>query len=388
MRSISRHPHNVVELLQDLVSISSVNPQGVPGTDLTGELAIANYVGDFLRRAGAEVTLEEIAPGRPNVIADFSPKNQSAHIAFAPHLDTVSVLGMNIPPFDAEIRDGKLYGRGATDTKGPMAAGLWALHEWARSPERPSSSIRWSFLGLMNEEAGNSGAQALADRNYACDLMLVLEPTEMQVVNAQKGILWFEIKTHGRSCHASTPELGSNAIEAMGDIIEAIKRDLIPKLAREAHPVLGPTTLNIGTIEGGSKVNVVPDGCRMEADCRFVPGLTRETIRSLIEASVHAVAPDAVVTIQRCSPPLNTDATLPWVARLGQTAGGFASAPWYADAGILNAPYCPAICIGPGHIAQAHTRDEFICVRALEDGAALFRRWISVAEDAARSSTS
>jgi acetylornithine deacetylase/succinyl-diaminopimelate desuccinylase-like protein len=386
MRSISHHPRNVVELLKDLVAISSVNPQGVPGTDLTGERAIAQYVAEFLRHAGAKVTLEDVLPGRPNVIADFTPEHPKAHLAFVPHLDTVSVLGMTIPPFDPVVHDDKLYGRGATDTKGPMAAGLWALHEWAHSPERATSSIRWSFLGLMNEEAGNSGAQALADRKYACDLMLVLEPTEMRVVNAQKGILWFEISTRGRSCHASTPELGDNAIATMGDILEVIRRDLMPRLAREAHPALGPTTLNIGTIQGGSKLNVVPDQCRIEVDCRFVPALTQEAIRSMIETRVRQAVPEAVVTIQRCSPPLNTDAALPWVARLGQQAGGFTSAPWYADAGILNAAHCPAVCIGPGHIAQAHTRDEFISVKALEQGAVFFRRWITVAEAAARAS--
>jgi acetylornithine deacetylase/succinyl-diaminopimelate desuccinylase-like protein len=387
MRSISLHPRNVVELLQELVAISSVNPQGLPGTDHTGELAIANYAADFLRQAGAHVTLEEVLPGRPNVIADFLPASPKAHLSFAPHLDTVSVLGMTIPPFDPIVRDGKLFGRGATDTKGPMAAALWALCEWARSPARKSSSIQWSFLGLANEEAGNTGAQALAARHYSSDLMLVLEPTEMRVVNAQKGILWFEIVTHGRACHGSTPELGRNAIEAMGDVLNVIKHEIIPHLARDPHPILGPTTLNVGTIQGGSKINIVPDFCRIEVDCRFIPALTLKTSHALIESRVREAVPEAVVTIQRCSPPLNTETSLPWVARLGNEAGGFASAAWYADAGILNAPHCPAVCIGPGHIAQAHTRDEFISVAVLEQGAAFFRRWIDVAEDAARASS-
>lgn len=376
-------PHNVVELLQDLVAISSVNPQGIPGTDQTGELAIAEYVADFLRRSGADVSLQEVLPGRPNVVAHFTPQQPKAHLSFAPHLDTVSVLGMTISPFDPVVRDGKLFGRGATDTKGPMAAALWALHDWAHSPERHSSSIQWSFLGLMNEEAGNSGAQALADKKYASDLMLVLEPTEMAVVTKQKGILWLEISSSGRACHGSTPELGRNAIEAMGDVLRLIKEELIPSLACEPHPALGPTTLNVGTIAGGSKINIVPDYCRIEIDCRFIPNHGLEMIQNLIETSLRQVLPDAVVKIQRCSPPLDTDESLPWVQRLGHEAGGFASAAWYADAGILSARHCPSICIGPGHIAQAHTKDECISVRALEEGAAFFRRWITSAEQTA-----
>jgi acetylornithine deacetylase/succinyl-diaminopimelate desuccinylase-like protein len=375
-----RHPRNVVELLADLVSISSVNPQGLPGTDLTGEQAIAEYTADFLRRSGAEVTLEEVLPGRPNVLASFRPQKPRARLSFAPHLDTVSVVGMSIPPFAAAIREGKLFGRGATDTKGPMAAGLWALHEWALSPERTSSAIEWSFLGLMNEEAGNSGAQALADRKFESDLILVLEPTEMAVVTAQKGILWLEISTEGRACHGSTPELGRNAIAAMGEILHFIHADLIPRLARETHPALGPTTLSVGTISGGSKINIVPEQCRIEIDCRFIPSHGLEEIRGLLEEGLRRVAPDAVLKIQRCSPPLHTSEALLWVKHLGEQAGGFTSSAWYSDAGILSAPHSPCICIGPGHIAQAHTKDEFIAVADLEKGAAFFRRWISSAE--------
>jgi acetylornithine deacetylase/succinyl-diaminopimelate desuccinylase-like protein len=375
-------PRNVVELLQNLVAIPSVSPDGQPGTEHTGELALAQYVGEFLRDAGAEVTLDEILPGRPNVIAHFTPSKPKAQLSFAPHLDTVSVLGMTISPFDPVVRDGKLYGRGASDTKGPMAAALWALQEWAKSAERASSAIQWDFLALMNEEAGNLGAQTLADRKYSTDLMMALEPTELSVINVQKGIFWFEISTPGRACHGSQPELGRSAIAAMGEILHVIQHELIPLLARDPHPELGPTTLNVGTISGGNKINVVPDWSRIEVDCRFVPAHTLEFLRAQIEEHVLRVVPDAVVKIWRCSPPLDTDAKLPWVARLGKEARGFTSAAWYADAGILNAPHCPSICIGPGNIEQAHTKDEFIHVRDLEDGAEFFRRWISVAERA------
>jgi acetylornithine deacetylase/succinyl-diaminopimelate desuccinylase-like protein len=379
-----RTPSHVVELLQDLVAISSVNPSGNPGTDQTGEMAIAEYVAEFLKRDGAEVVLEEVLPGRPNVLALFPPVETKARLAFAPHLDTVSVAGMSIPPFAAAVRDGRLWGRGATDTKGPMAAGLWALHEWAQSSERRDSAIEWSFLGLMNEEAGNSGAQALADRQYASDLVLVLEPTEMAVVNEQKGILWFEIVTPGRACHGSTPELGRSAIAAMGEVLHYLHHDLIPRFAREAHPVLGPTTFSVGTIDGGSKINIVPDRCRIEVDCRFIPPHGLAEIQGVLEEGLKRAAPEAVLKIERCSPPLNTSPDLPWVKRLGAEAGRFAASAWYADAGILSAPHCPCVCIGPGHIAQAHTKDEFIAVAELEQGAAIFRRWIGAAERAAR----
>ncbi len=374
-------PTNVIELLQELVAIPSVNPHGNPGTDHVGEQAMGEYVADFLRGLGAEVALDPIEPGRPNVVASFEPKKAEAHLAFAPHLDTVSVTGMTIPPFDPVIRDGKMFGRGSSDTKGPMAAALWALRDWAQSSARAKSRIRWTFLALMGEEAGNDGAHAMAKKDFSSDLTLVLEPTSLGVVTAHKGSLWIEITTAGLACHGSTPDKGRNAIYAMRRVLEVIEQKIIPNLARQSHPKLGPSTMSVGTISGGSKVNIVPDACRIEVDCRVVPGVETEKLRASIEAELRAVVPEAEVRLQRYSPPLDTDESLPWVKKLGGQARGFTTAPWFSDASVLSSPKCPSVCIGPGSIAQAHTKDEFILLRDLEEGTALFKRWIQLAEE-------
>jgi acetylornithine deacetylase/succinyl-diaminopimelate desuccinylase family protein len=374
-------PANVIELLRDLVAIPSVNPTGHPGTDQVGEQAIGNYVADFLRAAGADVSLDQVEPGRPNVVAEFAPAAAKApRLAFAPHLDTVSVAGMTIPPFDPTIRDGKLWGRGASDTKGPMAAALWALREWAQGPARSRSRIHWTFLALMGEEAGNDGAHALANKGFASDLVLVLEPTELGVVTAHKGVLWMEVSTTGVACHGSTPERGQNAIYAMRRALEIIEEKFIPALTKKSHPKLGSPTLNVGTIAGGRKINIVPDECRIELDCRLVPGVDAEELRQCLEKELLAAVPGAEVRGQRHSKPLDTPENLPWVQRLGRQARGFVTAPWFSDASVLGGPHCPAVCIGPGSIAQAHTRDEFISIRDLEDGVDFFRRWIAAAE--------
>lgn len=376
------NPKNVVELLQDLVAIPSVNPQGNPGTDFVGEQALGDYVADFLRVLGAEVLLRHVEIGRPNVIATFAPeKPAKAHLAFAPHLDTVSVEGMTISPFDPAIRDGKLFGRGSSDTKGPMAAALWAIHEWAKSPARKNSNIHWTFLALMGEEAGNDGAHAIAKTGFASDLTLVLEPTQLGVVTAHKGALWLDLATTGLACHGSTPEKGHSAIYAMRRVLEVIEEKIIPDLARKAHPKLGAPTLNVGTISGGSKINIVPARCQIEIDCRVVPGMEAEKFRSEIESTLRAVVPEVTVSLQRYSPPLDTDESLPWVRRLGETAHGFTTAPWFSDASILSGPHCAAVCVGPGSIAQAHTKDEFILLRDLEEGDHFFRRWMQSAEE-------
>jgi acetylornithine deacetylase/succinyl-diaminopimelate desuccinylase-like protein len=379
-------PRNVVDLLRDLVAIPSVNPQGTPGTGTsgTGEKAMAAYVTDFLRALGAEVRLDEIEPGRPNVVADFLPEAQPprAHLAFAPHLDTVSVAGMTIDPFDPVVREGKIFGRGSSDTKGPLAAALWALHDWAQSPARAQSDIHWTFLGLMGEEAGQEGSQAVARSGFHSDLTLVLEPTSLAVVTAHKGALWMEIETSGVACHGSTPDLGRNAIYAMRRVLTLIEEKMIPELATRVHPKLGATTANVGTIRGGSKINIVPDACRIELDCRIVPGVEPEHLRTLLESVLREAVPDVRVRVQRHAAPLDTDESLPWVKKLGDVARGFTTAPWYSDAAVLAHGGCPAVCVGPGSIAQAHTKDEFITVRDLEDGADFFHRWIVAAESA------
>jgi acetylornithine deacetylase/succinyl-diaminopimelate desuccinylase-like protein len=373
-------PKNVVELLQDLVAIPSVNPQGCPGTDKIGEQAMGEYVAAFLRALGAEVTLEQVEPGRPNVVASFTPGKPVAHLAFAPHLDTVSVAGMTIPPFDPVIRDGKLWGRGSTDTKGPMAAALWAVRDWAQSAARARSRVRWTFLALMGEEAGNDGAHVIANRGFSSDLTLVLEPTQLGVVTAHKGALWLEVDTTGVACHGSTPDKGRNAVYAMRRVLEVIEDKIIPGLSRHSHPKLGPVTMNVGTISGGSKINIVPDKCRIEIDCRVVPNIDAEKFRLQVESDLRAVAPDVTVRLQRFSRPLDTDESLPWVRRLGETGRGLTTAPWFSDASVLTGPRCPAVCVGPGAIAQAHTKDEFILLRDLEEGEAFFRRWMQTAE--------
>jgi acetylornithine deacetylase/succinyl-diaminopimelate desuccinylase-like protein len=373
-------PKNVVELLRDLVAIPSVNPQGNPGTDKTGEQAMGEYVADFLRTLGAEVSLDQVEPGRPNVVAAFTPDKPAAHLAFAPHLDTVSVAGMTIAPFDPVIREGKLFGRGSTDTKGPMAAALWALKEWSQSQARAQSCIRWSFLGLMGEEAGNDGAHAMASQKFSSDLTLVLEPTQLGVVTAQKGVLWLEIDTTGIACHGSTPDQGRNAIYAMRHVLQVIEEEIIPAFAQHTHAKLGHPTINVGTISGGSKINIVPDKCHIELDCRVVPGIDPEQFRQQVANDLAEVAPGATVRIQRFSKPLDTDESLPWVKHLGEQAHGFTTAPWFSDASVLSGAMCPAVCIGPGSIAQAHTKDEFILLSDLEEGAAFFRRWIDSVE--------
>ena len=368
----------VVELARQLIAIPSVNPAGDPGTDQTGEGKMAAFLADFLRQMGAEVSLAEVLPGRPNVIARFpsdsngKKSNQKPRLAFAPHTDTVGVSGMKVPSFSPEIRDGRLYGRGACDTKGPMAAQLWALQEMRH--ELPNLSHEIVFLGLMDEEAGQAGASAAA-ASVPLDFVIVAEPTSNQIVHTHKGCLWLEVITHGIAAHSSRPELGNNAIQAMARVLRGIEEEIAPLLRSKMHPVLGSPTISPGVIRGGQKCNVVPDFCQMEVDIRTIPGMENFAVE--FAAAMEKWSPGVEVRVAKQSAALQTKLDHPVIAGLQKLGCQTTGAPWFCDAAIFSAAGVPSIAIGPGSISQAHTADEFIEIAELEKGAEIFRRFLS-----------
>src|ERR1700736_3231751 len=207
---------SVVDLCQALVQIPSENPSGSVASQ--GEEAIARFVGAFLESLGAEVEYEEIGPGRPNVYGMWAiPPGATQRILFAPHLDTVTVEGMTVDPFLGKCLDGKLYGRGSSDTKGPMAASGWAV----KSVDLSKLNVAVGFAGLVDEEFEQFGAKACAVRQMA-DFAIVGEPTSLNVVYTHKGTAWIEIETQGKSVHASIPETGLNAIDRMTDTLKIL----------------------------------------------------------------------------------------------------------------------------------------------------------------------
>lgn len=374
----------VVRICRDLVSIPSVNPDGDPGTDSTGEKACAQYVGEFLAGLGAEVVYEEVLPGRPNVIGRF-PTHSAAEgrrkprILLAPHTDTVSVSGMSIDPFGAEIRDGQLYGRGACDTKGTMAAMLAALEELGA--ERISElGAEIHFAGFMGEETGQWGSRHFAERHPDYDFALIGEPTECAVVHTHKGSYWCSISTTGRAAHGARPELGENAVLKMTPVIEALYRDFLPRLTSPEfrHPVLGDSTLNLGMIRGGTRTNIVPDSCTIRLDIRITPAVHKagiaELLRDFLRTGGFAVT--MVPDKDAICAPLDTPADHPLVQKMGACGKGLTGAPWFCDAAWLAAVGIPSVAAGPGSIAQAHTADEWISLKELEEGVAFYRRFL------------
>ena len=369
----------VVSLLQQLVRIPSVNPDNSPGTTQTGEETIAVFLAGWLESIGAEVVLEPVQPGRPNLIARFAPLDGRPRILLGPHLDTVGVEGMTVEPFGGEIRDGKILGRGASDTKGPMAAMLWALHD--HQDVLADLPVAVDFVAFMGEESGQWGSKDFVKRHGKdYSFALVGEPTSMQVVHVTKGSLWATLRATGKAAHSSQPERGENAILKLTRALDQLDYHLGAALATFTHPVLGRSTMNVGVIRGGARPNIVPDLAEAEIDIRITPALAAAggALKLLSETIAFHDLPVRLVHPHE-NPPMETPAGHPMIQALLATdpATGLAGAPWFSDAAHLSNGGIPSICIGPGSIDQAHTVDEFIDISALEQGAAFFSAFIS-----------
>src|SRR6202790_4471255 len=360
--------HSVVDLCQALIEIPSENPSGSAASH--GEEAIARFVGEYLKSLGAEVEYEEIGPGRPNVYGMWAiPPGASQRILFAPHLDTVTVEGMTVDPFLGKRLDGRLYGRGSSDTKGSMAAMLWAL----KSVDLSKLKAAVAVAGLADEEFEQLGAQACAARKMA-DFAIVGEPTNLDVVYTHKGTAWIEIETRGKSVHASLPETGVNAIDRMTDTLKILHERFLQICPVEPDPILGKPTLSTGRIHGGAKINVVPDRCYAEIDIRILPGQENMAIAVAEFFKQHQIP--AFVTSIKTSAPLYTSPDNPFITNFIALGSKLTGANWFCDAAFFALEGTPAIAIGPGSIAQAHTADEFIEVAELERGADFFTNYL------------
>ena len=366
------------ELLQALIQIPSVNPEGATNTAHTGEEKLAEFLQPILTNLGAEsVEIIDILPNRPNIVARFpSASPDKPKLLFAPHLDTVSVGTMTIPPFSGEISNGKIHGRGASDTKGTMAAMLWSFHELREI--LPTLEYQIYFAGLMGEEAGQIGARALAE-TFKPDFVIVGEPTKCKVVTAHKGSMWIEITTTGVAAHSSTPEKGDSAIFKMLDLLAWLRPALTERFQKISYPDLGHPTFNFGILQGGERFNIIPNACTLTIDIRLIPDQSPEALLEFITQGARKFDPDLRID-STFSLPLNTDPSHPLVQRLAASGNGVTTAPWFCDAAPFGYQGVPAVAAGPGSIAQAHTDDEFLSLDDLEKGVRFYSSFLKACQ--------
>ena len=371
----------VTKLLSDLVAIPSMNPmgRGRVGKEYS-EQSIAEFVAQFMRKASIDVELQQVSPGRPNVIGVVSVGAQETLMLEA-HLDTVFADSMLIDPFDPIVRDGRLFGRGACDTKGSIAAFLQAVI----NSLKVAKSMRYNVLLLFvsDEEYRFAGAQHAVRHGLKADFGIAGEPTQLRIVRAHKGVTRWKIHTKGIAAHSAYPERGKNAIYAMAKVVGRLEQHSAALSAGHAHQLLGTPSLSVGVIEGGQAVNVVPDHCWIEIDRRTLPGEIAQTVLEPIRSLLSDLEGYEMREPHLSVAGMEVAEQSPIVQGLTQAVRSICgeaiveAAHYATDAGIYNSVGVPTVVFGPGNIAQAHTESEYIELQQLHQAAAIIERFLT-----------
>ncbi len=347
----------VAELAATLVRIDSVNPSLVPGG--AGERAIAAFVAAWLGDHGLEVEVVDAAPGRPCVLGTARGRGGGASLMLNAHLDTVGVAGM-AEPFAAHADGGRLYGRGAYDMKGALAAAMLAIADAARAGLAGDVVL----AAVADEELASLGTTAVLER-VTTNAAIVCEPTELRVAVAHRGFVGFEIETRGVAAHGSRPDLGDDAILHMGPALVALERLDASLRAGEAHPLLGTGSLHAGLIAGGQEYSSYPARCLLSGERRTLPGETADGVARELASALDGVAAEVRTTVARDAFELEPDAPLvrTVLAAAGETAP--AGVPFWADSALTAAAGIPTVLYGPAGDG-AHAAVEWVDVDSLE----------------------
>ena len=367
----------VLDTLADLVRINSVNPEW----NGPGETQVGRYVRDFFEQSEVEVRQEEVLPERNNVMARVPGRDSSRCILLEAHMDTVSTENMAFDPFDPVIEDERMRGRGSCDVKAGLAAMMHAVKE----VERPPCDV--IFATVVDEEHAYRGVLRLIEslrKDSLPEAAVVAEPTELRVIRANKGVLRWDVVTHGKSAHSSRPELGRNAITDMARLILALEKHFAD-ISRRTHPLVGAATGSVGVIEGGAQVNFVPEECRIKIDRRLLPGETSQSAlaqcrefldRELPQVDFEMKPPsinDEAMETSSDSPVVQKGSHILAAMGLDAEPGGVA---FGCDCTKLSRASIPSIIFGPGSIEQAHTVDEYVEVAQVQTALDFYRKFI------------
>jgi succinyl-diaminopimelate desuccinylase len=362
-------PQETTELLQRLVQIDTCNPPG-------GEEPAAELLAGFMEAEGMETELMRLVPGRANVVGRWPGTGARAALLFCGHLDTVPAdkAQWRYDPHAAIIDGDRLYGRGSSDMKSGVVAMAMACVAFARAGVRLAGDLL--FAGTLGEEVDCFGSRDLLEQDLGpISGLVIAEPTRMEVVVAHKGALWLEITTHGKAAHGALPDQGYNAITAMNRLLDRL---VSYQPIFRPHALLSSPTLNVGTIQGGVKTNVVPDRCVLTIDLRTVPGQKHETLVQDVQGIIDALGREdaafqASLRVVNDRPAVETateDPLIQTAMRIGGEQFGRSLTPagigYYTDASILTPGFgVPTLICGPGDERLAHQVDEWVDLSAV-----------------------
>jgi acetylornithine deacetylase len=354
---------SAIRLLRDLIAINSVNPTLVPGAP--GEREIAGAVAAEMRRIGLDVTMDEVAPNRPNVVGVIEGKARGRALMFCGHTDTVGVTGMS-DPFTPAERDGRLYGRGAQDMKAGVAAMIDAARVVA---DRGLASGRLIVAAVVDEEHSSIGAEALAAK-WTADGAIVTEPTDLAIAVGHKGFAWVEVEVLGRAAHGSRPAEGQDAILRLGRVLtwlEALDRTL---QTCAPHPLMGTASLHASIVAGGHELSSYPDRAVLQMERRTLPSEPESTALAEVRDILAILAREdatfrasATPMFSRPAYEVPSDHELPrtLASALSEVGGTLriTGASFWTDAAVLGHAGVPSVLFGPGG-AGLHSTEEYV----------------------------
>ena len=373
----------VVDWLSQMVQIPSVNPvQQGPRAGVPGEKAMAEFLAARFREMGGEVEMEDVLPERPNVYGIWRGQTDR-WVALDVHTDTVSVEQMTDDPFDGRVEDGRVWGRGAVDTKASLALILTLLEDLKKAGERPAPNL--IVVATVSEESGGEGAKAFGEwvqrKGFQLDQLMVAEPTLCVPVHGHKGILAMEFVVRGKTAHSAKPHLGQNAITAAAHLIVALEQEHERLQRVPATTKLGAATLTVSIIQGGKGHNVVPDECHVSAGKRMVPGEDPEQDLAYFAALATNSCPLPVEMKTRIGlGAFYQAADSPWIQQLAEWSRQTPSVvPYGTNALSYGDNVADEIVIfGPGSIDQAHGEVEWVEIAQLEKAMNVYEKWLKM----------
>lgn len=369
---------DAIALTRALVAIDSRNPTLVPGAP--GEHAAAALLAATLQHWGFDVELSEAASGRPNVVATVGRGSRT--LLLAGHLDTVGIEGMVHDPFDPQLRNGRIYGRGSADMKSGVAAMCAAAIRSAAT-----ANCKVIVAAVCDEEYESLGMRALVASGLAADAAVLTEPTRLTIAPAHRGFAWITLRFRGRAAHGSRYDIGVDAIRHAGLFLAGLDALDAGELGGRTHPLLGRASAHASTIAGGEGFSTYPGECVLRIERRTLPGESADQVMDEVRSLLARVAErtpalDASLELVTAQSPSDVPVTEPIVRALataleaeGLPARIEGMSAW-TDAAILNDAGIPAICFGPGDIGMAHAAEEFVEVSEIEQATAVLERLV------------
>lgn len=362
----------IIRFITDLVEIPSYNGIG------NQETQAARFIYDIFQKEGIESELTHVADGRCNVIGKIKGDGSGKTLLMTGHIDTVPPYDME-KPFEVQERDGKLFGRGVVDMKGPLACMIYAMIGIKRSNIKLNGDL--IFAGVIDEEEKSLGTIDLIEKKIKADAAIVGEPSDFEICVAHRGLEWFELSFHGKTVHGGKQKEGINAILKASNFIQRVEEKLIPKIEKETHPLIGTSSMNYGTINGGTQPSTVAGDCVLKIDRRWVPGIKYDDVIKEYEDIIDELGKEdkefkcslkvmdaSLMKDGYVHEAMEIDLNHPIINNvIRQTEKIYGKRPEltyftaWSDGGLLSTyAGIPTIVFAPGDLESAHSKDEHI----------------------------